>query len=260
MDYKAELPDASVNVDKNRMLVNILASTAITVVAFIVIYLGSIYSLKYSIKYLPKSFENSLNSYFSRTTKTTSANMADRLRVKGIIDLLKQHSEFDKINFNIGIIKQKAPNAFAAPGYYIGVTKGLLDSSETDNELAFVLAHELGHYSNRDHAVGFINNILNTILLYLTPETAQEMTGHVIRTLTLSSIRGSESRADLYAIELLHKTFDDVCGWEGFFRRLMKEEKTLRKLTRYASTHPLSEERIKNVKKFIKLKSLNDCI
>ena len=52
--------------------------------------------------------------------------------------------------YHFGILDTKDINAFACPGGVVFVTKGLLDSLETEDELAAVLAHEIAHINNRD--------------------------------------------------------------------------------------------------------------
>lgn len=54
-------------------------------------------------------------------------------------------------NFKIHFNSTDQFNAVALPGGHIIVFKDLFDAAEAENELAFVLAHEMGHYANRDH-------------------------------------------------------------------------------------------------------------
>ena len=51
---------------------------------------------------------------------------------------------------DIFLIQSGMLNAFMAPGAQMGVTTGLLDTASSENELIFVMAHELGHYYGRD--------------------------------------------------------------------------------------------------------------
>jgi len=53
--------------------------------------------------------------------------------------------------WHIGVIKSDAINAFAMPGGYILLSSGLLKSLDSEDELAFVLAHELSHVARRHH-------------------------------------------------------------------------------------------------------------
>jgi predicted Zn-dependent protease len=53
--------------------------------------------------------------------------------------------------WRIGVIKSDAINAFAMPGGYILLSSGLLKLLENEDELAFVLAHEISHVARRHH-------------------------------------------------------------------------------------------------------------
>ena len=53
--------------------------------------------------------------------------------------------------WHFGVIRSDAINAFAMPGGYVLVTAGLLRTLESEDELAFVLAHEVGHVVRRHH-------------------------------------------------------------------------------------------------------------
>jgi predicted Zn-dependent protease len=53
--------------------------------------------------------------------------------------------------WHFGVIKSDAINAFAMPGGYILLSSGLLKSLESEDELAFVLAHEVAHVVRRHH-------------------------------------------------------------------------------------------------------------
>ena len=53
--------------------------------------------------------------------------------------------------FRLRILCTDTPNALAVPGGFVGVTSGPLKRMRTENELAFVLGHELGHFAHRHH-------------------------------------------------------------------------------------------------------------
>ncbi len=62
------------------------------------------------------------------------------------------HSPRDDIDYSFRIIDQPEPNAFALPGGYIFVSRGLLPIANSEDELANVLAHEVVHVAARHHA------------------------------------------------------------------------------------------------------------
>ena len=54
-------------------------------------------------------------------------------------------------NWAFGVLETDSINAFAAPGGYILITQGLLDLIETEDQLAFILAHEVSHVVKQHH-------------------------------------------------------------------------------------------------------------
>lgn len=83
----------------------------------------------------------------------------------------KSSSKRPQIQYKFGIIDDDEVNAFACPGGYIFITKGLLFLLKNENELAAVLAHEIGHveygdnlkdinyYNRNEYARVQVNNI-----------------------------------------------------------------------------------------------------
>ena len=53
--------------------------------------------------------------------------------------------------WHFGVIKSDAINAFAMPGVFILLSSGLLKTLESEDELAFIVAHEVAHVSRRHH-------------------------------------------------------------------------------------------------------------
>ncbi len=58
---------------------------------------------------------------------------------------LVAHSDDPSQKFTFFVVDTEAINAFAAPGGYIGVNAGLIDLTQSEDELAAVMAHEIGH-------------------------------------------------------------------------------------------------------------------
>lgn len=63
-----------------------------------------------------------------------------------------------RIPATIEVMEMKTPNAFALPGGKVFVLSGLLDKAQSQDEVAGVLAHELGHLQHRDHMRRLIAN------------------------------------------------------------------------------------------------------
>ena len=161
---------------------------------------------------------------------------------------LKQRPEL-----KLHILDEDIPNAMVSPGGHVFVTQGLLREAETENELAFVLAHELGHYEHRDNL-----RSLGRALVFLSLNSAIAASGVQLPTILTGSMglanlhysRDQEKRADIYAIELMQARYGHVDHTLDFFKRLSEQELDLGAVDRvleWQSTHPLTESRIEEL-------------
>lgn len=93
-------------------------------------------------------------------------------RLKGITDFLVLASGRPELEYHFYIIDTDFINAFALPGGYIFITRGLMDFIDDDDELASVVAHELVHVANRHGVVMYKKNlkqmVMNFIILAIT--------------------------------------------------------------------------------------------
>ena len=64
------------------------------------------------------------------------------LGLQDLTDRIASHWPDRPYPLRVGVIDEQEPNAFALPGGTILLTRGLLNVTETENELAFVLGHE----------------------------------------------------------------------------------------------------------------------
>ncbi|HWN30916.1 MAG TPA: M48 family metallopeptidase [Burkholderiales bacterium] len=62
-----------------------------------------------------------------------------------------QQSERPNLDWHFGVLESNDVNAFATPGGYVFITKGLLLNMKSEAELAGVLAHEIGHVLKKHH-------------------------------------------------------------------------------------------------------------
>ncbi|HEV7516329.1 MAG TPA: M48 family metalloprotease [Thermoanaerobaculia bacterium] len=96
-------------------------------------------------------------------------NETELARVNRIGYELAQHAEYQKMPFTFTLVEEGVPNAFTLPGGQIFVTRGLLDLGLSDDMLANVLGHEIGHVAlehfQRMQRKATIMNVLSNVLL-----------------------------------------------------------------------------------------------
>ena len=96
-------------------------------------------------------------------------NPVELARINRIGYELAQHAEYQKMPFTFTLVDEGVPNAFTLPGGQIFVTRGLIDLGLSDDMLANVLGHEIGHIAlehfQRMQRKATIMNVLSNILL-----------------------------------------------------------------------------------------------
>lgn len=150
----------------------------------------------------------------------------------------------------VHILDEPIPNAMVIPGGHVFVTTGLLEDIETENELAFVLAHELGHFDNRDTLRGLGRSLVFLSLHSLLGLSGVQLPPMLTGSVNLADLhysRDQEQQADVYAFEIMHERYGHVDHALDFFERLNEQELDLGvadRLLEWQSTHPLTESRI----------------
>ncbi|GLR92973.1 MULTISPECIES: M48 family metallopeptidase [Bradyrhizobium] len=150
-----------------------------------------------------------------------------------------------------GVLPTSVPNAFALPGGKVFVLKGLLDKAESPDELAGILAHELGHLKHHDNMRGLIYNGGTSFLIGLLfgDVTGSSAVIFASRSLVEASYsREAETGADTFAIEIMHKLGrSPKPAAELMFRITGKEGGS--GLTTILASHPLTEDRLARMTK-----------
>ena len=172
---------------------------------------------------------------------------------------LASQSENNKQSFEFFALRDATLNAFAMPGGYIGVHSALILSSQTESELASVLAHEISHVTQR-HLARLINksgqgevaSLVGLAVAILAARSNPDMAmgavmagqGLAIQN-QLKYSRDFEREADRIGLQLLERSGYDVRGMGSFFERLQKFGRIYENnAPGYLRTHPLTVERI----------------
>lgn len=147
------------------------------------------------------------------------------------------------------VITNSTANAIALPGGRIYLFAGLLAKAESPDEIAGVIAHELGHVRHRDHLRALIQNGGTSFLLglLLGDITGSGAVIFASRTLFNASYsREAENDADRFAIEVMKKLGRSPRPMgELLFRVTGKQgDKNISVL----SSHPLTEDRLARMK------------
>ena len=147
--------------------------------------------------------------------------------------------------FEVRVVNLEMVNAFALPGGQIVIAEGLLRSAESPDEVAGVLAHEMGHVLHR-HATASMIEALGLAFLFgtLLGDFGTGVIGGAGETLVgLTFRREAEAEADERALELLGRAGVSSRGLADFFERMERKAGGRPAVLRLLSTHPPNEVR-----------------
>ncbi len=208
-------------------------------------------SIDFLIPYIPPTAESKLFSFFA-SEDNASEDAGRDLRVEQLQSLMERLAtgwEDNPYAFQLSVLDQSEPNAFALPGGRIVITSGLLESVSSESELAFVLGHEIGHFKQRDHlrglgrglAIGMTLSVLSLGGAGGTFDLLSGATGIASRHFD----RNQESGADKIGLELVWRAYGDVSGATNLFDHLPRPSgKIEEQFQSYLATHPVHSDRI----------------
>jgi Zn-dependent protease with chaperone function len=242
--------DDSVNVSKEHPLVE--ASTLVVGLAliFIVIAAALILMVDLVLMFVSPEREAQLFSDWMPDGLVAVNEEDERVvELQALVARLARHWEDAPYEFRVEIMDDEDLNALALPGGRIVVTSGLLDEVESENELAFVLGHEMGHFKNRDHIRALGRGVvLSIFFIAISGNEGGANLGMTIGDLTLRSFsRGQESDADEFGLEIVYKEYGHVAEAWRFFERIDERGSRLLGFGTYLSTHPSADDRVETL-------------
>ena len=177
--------------------------------------------------------------------------------VRGIGERVLAHSDLRRpdtpaeyrIDFTFRVLDSPVLNAFALPGGYVYVTRGLVAHMDNEAQLAVVLGHEIGHVAARHASQRALSGQLTQLGVIggaVLGEVLAGAGGAVLQAgsaagqlLMLSYSRGAETESDQLGVEYAARAGYKAGEGAGFFETLQRvSEKTGQRLPSWQSTHP----------------------
>jgi predicted Zn-dependent protease len=144
--------------------------------------------------------------------------------VSSLGKLLARSSEMPNLDFTFTVLDSPIVNAFALPGGYVYVTRGLLALADDEAELAGVLAHEIGHVTARHTAERYGQAVLAQSTAIgaelLLGEAVGDLTGTGAMLFVRSWSRDQEHEADLLGVRYLSRVGYRPQAMASFLTRL----------------------------------------
>lgn len=179
--------------------------------------------------------------------------------VARLCDELVANSSRKNLKYTYTILNDnETVNAFAGPGGFIYVTTGLMHLCDNNAELMGVLAHEIAHVAHHDQmdamGLGLGLVALGTIATGGSPEMVQAGVSVALGLIQNGYSREDEKEADLSAVDYMVGAGMQPWAMIDFFEKMQKKLGDVEGLEVYFSSHPSTEQRIKDIKaKIMKL-------
>lgn len=199
-------------------------------------------------EFIPDSWERRLAFSVDALTTVKDADRSSLREAEAILKKLTEEVSLRELEYRLFLLDIDAPNAVAVPGGGIGLSPPLMEMLKTEEGLAFVIAHELGHHQHR--------HILRRLGRALTIGVVAALT---ISNYDLSTIettiavaekgysRKQERQADEFALRLVFSKYGDDTNALEFFNALL-EERSDPLWRKYLGTHPITEDRIASMR------------
>ena len=177
--------------------------------------------------------------------------------ISALGDALVQRSSRKGVTYTFKVVDSPEINAFALPGGFIYVNRGLIEAAETQNELAGVLGHEIAHVVARHGAdqaarAGWVQSGLGVLGALLgrgnTSTIGQTAASMVAQGVFMKFSREAERQADQIGARMLYDAQWRPQGMLSFFDKLAALQKSEpNAVQKFFASHPSPTERSQNL-------------
>ena len=257
MKYTPKEITEEVNVTPTHPLVNFGYLVATVMVSIVVIYALMGVAVDFVVPRLSRETEIKIGNALLpiALAQFGDEELIDDRRVEYLESVMEPlvGDELQDLPLTIHLMETDIANAAIIAGGHVFVTTGLLEESESENELGFILGHELGHLANRDALKGLGRSlflILGSFALGGASNGGQTspLLNSTLNFQSLHYSRQQETEADYYGLTTTIQQYGHGGHALDFFQRNSEKEPDF--LPEYALTHPLSKNRITNLEDF----------
>jgi predicted Zn-dependent protease len=181
-------------------------------------------------------------------TITATHDEVDNEKVKAVLDSIKvricRAEKLDCDKIKIHLVRSSDINAFALPDHQMVIYTGLLDYANNAEEVAGVMAHEIGHMEKNHVMKKLVKEIgIEMLFSIAAGDAGNDISRETAKILSSTAFdRKHEREADAFAVESLAKADIDPQHLSNFFFRLARKDDIPEELA-WVSTHPDTKER-----------------
>lgn len=209
-----------------------------------------------------KALGQSALKYYRSQVPTSSDPLVINY-LEGLINRLAPYSQLDDRHIDLVVVRNDSLNAFAIPGNVMGVHTGVFNYAKTENQLAAIIAHEMGHLSQRHYArhleqqknmmVPLMAGILAGLVLAANSKNDSGMaaimgTQAAAQQKALAFSRDNEQEADRIGMQTMLEAKLDPYAAADMFEEMLHASRSSRRPPEYLLTHPVTERRVSDAR------------
>jgi predicted Zn-dependent protease len=221
------------------------------------LYYGLLGAAKLAVKSLPVSIDRSIGQMASQSVQVGQRLPRDHVAqkfVEQVVERLKPYAALQGLDFQVRVVDDPQPNAFALPGGQMVVYTGLLELARSADQVAGVLAHEMAHATLRHGLmrIGQSMGVIAAVQLLMGDAAGLVALGAQLaqQSVLTSYSRVAEREADLEGARMLHEAGIDPEAMSEFFLLIHQERGDTPKIPTWISTHPGDEDRAESIRRF----------
>jgi predicted Zn-dependent protease len=253
MEYENRQPDEGINVSKTNHVTDFFV---LLIGAFVVLMIFTAlvaFGAGWLAKKIPFDYERSLVSSFEHLIEPNPNGQLEQYLQK-LSQNIQACSELpDDMTVQVHYIDRYDFNAYATLGGHVFLFKGLLKRLDSENQLAMILGHEMGHIKHRDPIVGLGRGTVVSVALSLVLGHSPQVLGDAGLMTLLSFSRGMETDSDVNGVQVLQRCYGHANGsYQVFelFKQYRIESEAGESMLPFFQTHPLDDDRINDIRSY----------
>ena len=243
MIYNPKLPDDSVNIPQESIVLQALKLTLSLVLIVAIFYGVMVLLVNLIVANISPKQEKELLSYVTFDVNISNEKSPYLTEIKNKLTACTEIP----YDVNIFVSSEEIANAYALPGGSIHITKGMLSELTTQNELAFIIGHELGHFQNKDHLKGLGHSLVLLSLALLIGDD-YSILGQTLSAGGAKYSQSAELHADKVGLELLNCAYGSVTDATKTFERMGEGHEDWEF---FLASHPNFDLRVEKMKEII---------